>query len=465
MNDRGDGRPDEGLVRLLLSEWRVACARHHAPWQLASGRSALALCEAVEHTLELGTATPELGAAVRAWGSGVPSAEAARAVLQCLSEAVLELATTQFGEFRARGLDPIFEQLSKEATIPAGQRTVPAVVDPLTGCLDRQAMERDLAVAVDAATATDTDLTVAVLQAAEGATSARGWPGDDAALLGLLATLRRTFGREWCTVYRVGLRSLGIVARGADPFSVGEAILLATCLPGPAFVWGRADLRSAGSAATGAPGLLLFLAEADLHERRRDLAAATGRTSSRRHLSVVGSAAAAAVLVAGTAAALLMPPGTPTATRVAAPPPRTSINATAAPPAPAPTAEPLPSPAPSATPAPRPGSANAGAGASAVTGTVASVSPPDTDTVTPPANATLVTYQAPAPAPPASTTPPSTPTTTTPQRTPAATPPPSPTTTTPKGPPRHSGKAPGHLKPLVRKVVDRLTGLPADSGG
>jgi hypothetical protein len=380
-------------------------------------------------------------------------------VLQCLSEAVLELATTQFGEFRARGLDPIFEQLSKEATIPAGQRTVPVTTDPLTGCLDRQAMERDLAVAVDAGRSADADLTVAVLEATEGGPSARGWPGDDAALLGLLATIRRTVGREWCSVYRVGLRSLGIVARGADPFSVGEAILLATCLTGPAFVWGRADLRSAGPAATGSPGLLLVLAEADLDERRRDLAGATGRTTSRRHLSVVGSAAAAAVLVAGTAAALLVPPGTPTADRVAAPPPRASINGTAASPAPTP----LPSPAPPATPAPGPGNTGTGTGTGTATGVSVSPSPPEAGTVTPPANATLVAYQAPTPAPPASTPPPTTPTTTTPQRTPASTP--SPTTTTPNASPGHSGKAPGHLKALVHKLVDRLTRSPATSAG
>src|SRR5579875_3308399 len=104
---RGPDRsfPDEGLVRLLLTEWRTRCAARRADWQLATGRAAMAVCAAVEETLERGAASADLRPALRAWGATVPSPSDARAALQCLGESAVELSSTQFGEFRVRGLD------------------------------------------------------------------------------------------------------------------------------------------------------------------------------------------------------------------------------------------------------------------------------------------------------------------------------------------------------------------------
>ncbi len=419
--ERNEPAADAELVQRLLLTWRTRCAAT-GPWELTAGRGAIALCVAVIRTLELGAATPGLARAFRAWGAGVPSPVAARAALQCLCAAVTELVAAEYGQFRPRGLDYVLEHAARESVVADGRRTVPEVVDPLTGCPDRETLEHDLAPAVTAAAEAGEDLTVAVLELeAAGRPGTEGDRVDQGALLGLLASVRATFGRR-IPVYRVGPGAFALVVRGVGSVEMGKLILLTTCGTGPRFVWGRAGLRAGGEAAESSPGLLLLLAEADLHMRRQDLADAQRTVDRRRQLSVVGSAAASVLLVAGLGAALAGAPGAPVthAALHAHSGPRPQPSATgppaiSVPASPAPTAPPpaLPAAPPTPTPAPRPAQ---------------------------PVNAAFGSYQAPLP-----------PTATPPAPTPPA--PPSPAAPPPPARPGRSGTAPGHLKGAVRAVI------------
>lgn len=440
MTPRGnpdDTWADAGLVQHLLFDWRIRCAARGGPWQLTVGRGASSLCIAVVATLEQGSPVADLAHTVRAWGAGVPVAAEARAALQCLGEAVCELAAGDYGEFRVRGLDPVLEQLALEAAIPVGRRTVPAVIDVLTGCPDRETLEYDLTRAV-AATAAGAELTVAVLEPEDAEIGRYGETVsvNEGALLGVLATVRRTFA-EGGTVYRAGVGSLVIVAPGVGALSMGELLLRATCGSGPRFFWGRASLRGAGSQGREAPTMLLLLAEADLHLRRQDYLAASGAGPRRRQLSVVGAAAAGLLLVAGVGATLAGTGGPTThAARSAERAPVHSVAPTTVAPVPAP-----PVTTPPAVPAP-PAPSPSTPAASTVAASAPSGGP------APAQSAVLTSYQVPAaptttPPPPPPPSPPST-------APPSTAPPPSPPPQPHHG---HSGGSPGQLKKLLRSLL------------
>jgi GGDEF domain-containing protein len=372
----------------------------------------LALCAAAVRTLEDGVAPPELSPGVRTWGAGVPSAEGARAALQCLGEAVSDLVISGFGDFRPRGLDLVLEELAKEAVVPAGRRTIPLDLDALTRCPDRRALERDLATLVTAARTTGEDVTVAVMEPDRPPSRALRLvgspePSPEAELLGLLATLRTTFDTT-VTVYRAGERSFAVLAPGVGAVAVGESILLATCR-GPAFAWGSASLHALGAVPFDAPDTLLLVAEADLHVRRTDARRAKAALTHQRRLSVVSAAAAGLLVVAGAAVGLSGATGQHAPARDAA---RAPSNAAPGPSGPGVETPEPPSAPPAAPPAP------AGTGSGTVVGGSTAPPPPSGS------NTVLASFQTPAPAPPA--------------------PPPSPTTTTPA--PGNSANAPGHLK-------------------
>lgn len=423
--DRDDAWADAGLVQHLLFDWRIRCAARRGPWQLTVSRTATSMCLAVVATLERGIPAVNLAHSVRAWGAGVPVAAEARAALQCLGEAVCELVTGDYGDFQAKGLDPVLEQLALEAAIPAGRRTVPAVVDPFTGLPDRETLEYDLARVV-AATAAGAELTVAVLEpdGCELGRHGEVLSVDEGQLLGVLATVRRTFA-EGVAVYRAGTGSVAVVAPGIGSRDMGERLLRATCSSGPRFFWGRAGLQAAGAHGREAPAMLLALAEADLHLRRQDYIAASAPAPRRRQLSVVGAAAAGLLLVAGAGAALVGPGGVPTThAAIAAPsaPAMSAPHATGAPVTGPPEATP-----PAAPPVPQ-------------AADTVSATPPAAAPVAAPA-VVLTSYEVPAPA--ATPTPP-------PPPPPSASPPPSPSPQPHHG---HSGGAPGQLKKLIKSLL------------
>lgn len=430
--DRDDAWADAGLVQHLLFDWRTRCAARRGPWQLTVSRTATSMCLAVVATLEQGTPAVDLAHTVRAWGAGVPVAAEARAALQCLGEAVAELVAADFGDFQAKGLDPVLEQLAMEAAIPAGRRTVPAVVDQLTGCPDRETLEYDLARVV-AATAADAELTVAVLEpdGCELGRHGEVLSVDEGQLLGVLATVRRTFA-ERVAVYRAGTGSMALIAPGIGSRAMGEHLLRATCSSGPRFFWGRASLQSAGAHGREAPAMLLALAEADLHLRRQDYIAANASGPRRRQLSVVGAAAAALLLVAGTGAALTGIGGGPAthADKAALSAPARSAPHTTAPSVTGPPVSTPPAAPPAASPVP-PAAATV------------SATPPARTPVAAPA-VVLTSYETPAPT--ATPSPPPPP----PSPPPSASPPPTPSPQPHHG---HSGGSPGQLKKLIRSLL------------
>jgi GGDEF domain-containing protein len=427
----------EDLARRLRRDWRVRCALRRARWELTSGQAAADLCGAVVATVLEGRAGPELARSARCWGSRVASPTEARAALQCLGEAVGALVASEFGDFRPKGLDPTLEQLALESLLPAGRRTTPVCIDPLTGCPDRASLAGDLAVAVTDAAARGEDLTLAVLALDDGGPTSdrhrtrrvhgprlgdrRPDATDDGQVLGLLATVRHVFGGRVC-VYRIGADALALLARRTGAVAMGEAILQATCLVGPRFTWGTADLRSVGDQAVSSPDALLVLAEADMVLRQRDYVRATESLSSRRRLSVAGSIAAAMLLLAGIGVVVLGSPGSRPPARTALP----GLHGT--PPSPAPSG-----PVPTTVPAPAPAqAAPPGSGSPVPSGAMAlAISP-----LPPPVpSAVLTSYQAPAQSPAPSPPAPSPPAPSPPAPSP---PPPSP------APPPSAGPGQGH---------------------
>lgn len=415
--------PDGALVHELLFDWRVRGAARHTAWQLTSNLSAVSLCAALVQSLQDGAVAPQLVAELRSWGAGVPSHRDTVGLLQCLGEAVSELGAREFGGFRPRGLDPVLQVLAQESAVSVRRRAIPVDLDLETGCLDRRALERDLAVEVTGAGgAGDVAMVVMELDAAESKRpEILSAPGPvDESLIALLAVLRQTFGRKF-TIYRVGRRSFGVVASGTDTASIGALVLRATCSTGPRFFWGTASLRAIGPPAELSPELLLFVAQADMEFRRRELLGLTGQVDRRHRLAVVGSVAASLLLVAGAATAVQ---GLTTSTANA---PHVALPARATPP-------PAPAASGPATTVPAPAAPTASPPAAPST-PVAASAPTPAPLAPPPTNVVLTSYQVPA-SPPTSPPPPPLP--------PPPPPPPTPTTTVP--PHGHSATAPGQLK-------------------
>lgn len=442
MTDTGElphQRPPDELASQILVGWRVRCAFRRAAWELTAGSAAGEVCTAVARTLEEGAARPELARALRAWGARLRSPAAARAALQCLAETVSAVVFGEYGDFRPRGLDPTLEALARESLVPAGRRTVPVQVDQLTGCPDRGALEADLAAAVPGAAARGGELTVAVLELEDAHVGPHGTPSkvDDVEVLGLLATIRRSFDGHR-GVYRVAHGSLAVVAPGVGTVAMGEHILRATCSVGPRFHWGTANLRAVGDQAATSPDLLLLLAESDLVLRRQEMTRAGRAVVRHRRLSAVGSAAAALLLFAAVGVALRGPPS-PQPTRSALPVQPAPAPAPASPP----TSVPAETPASPATSAPPP--------APATVHTVSSPTPaPGTGSAAPSGVAggsiVLTSYQAPTTQPPTTQTPaPPTTQTPPPPGNSGGTPHPGPAAPHPEatGPPGRSSSPPG----------------------
>lgn len=294
--ERGQG-PDLLWRRVLLS-WRARCAIRHADIELTSGVEAIVLCSALVAALGRGSQTPDLTLAARTWGAHSSSPDQALSALQCLRDAAVALT----GELPA-GLAPeviggVLDHMMLEAL---GVMGAPAVADTdvLTGCGGRAALDEELELVVSGAAAAGLDAAVAVVEV-NGVGNARKGRGAerDTALLGLVAALRQATGSAE-RIYRVGDHSLAVVAPYTDDAGMGELMLQATCLAAPRFSWGTASLTSAGLAAGEDPDVLVMLAHANLHLRRRDHAHATAALIRHRRRSAVASVAAAMVLLAG----------------------------------------------------------------------------------------------------------------------------------------------------------------------
>jgi GGDEF domain-containing protein len=467
----------------MALHWQLRCAARRTAEVEASGQKAAALCEAVVETLGNPSHATHLSLAARSWASNVSNPAEARAALLCLCEvateldgelATTELATTESATTESAttesattelattwypdGLDAVLGALVAEAARVSTQADPVRhdATDALTGCPGRRALERDLGVAVVAAAAAGGDVAVATVQL-DRARRHLGVvrPGgsrdaaDDAAVLGLVATLRRSMGRA-DGLYRVGPTSFAVLA--ADTTTAGALALRAECLPGPKFSWGMAGLAAVGAAAVESPDLLLVVAEADRELRRRELARVDDATARRRRMSAVAAAAAAIVLVAGVTVGVGASSSAPTAHVHAALPAGAGGEGTGTPASASSgdrygahrfgsssSSSSPGSSSPGATPlGPTPGgTAGLAPGTEASAASTHAPAPTNAPAVASLALFTRAASTAPPPAPAAAVVPPAAPTTSPPP--PAATPAP------PAGP-GHSGSAPGHTK-------------------
>lgn len=302
MNEAGQ---DSGtvLVQRLLVHWRVRCVLRRAPIEATAGSAALDLCAAVVTTLERGSPPPGLARAVRTWGAGLRGPDQAIAAAQCLSEITTELAADVFDQFPAVALEPVLEVLATEAAV-ASARLEPRPVASSSPYPDRKALERDLDDAVATSLLSDGELSLAVIEldaAPKGSLHRPHRPEtDDAGVLALGAALAAA-GPPQQRIYRISRRKLAVLAPGTHTVDLGALALEATLALGVGFSWGMAGLRASGSDVLASPDVLLMLAEADLHFRRRDFVHARHMLARHRRRSALASVSAALVLLAGTA--------------------------------------------------------------------------------------------------------------------------------------------------------------------
>ncbi|HZU81014.1 MAG TPA: GGDEF domain-containing protein [Acidimicrobiales bacterium] len=304
--------------RQLLTDWEQACRARALPDAAdhCNGADAMFLVSALVSAIRQGGATPELGRAARTWGARFSTPVAALAALSALRDAFLGGVGSGEGDDLAL-VSRIVDQASMDAVEAAsGNLRSAARKDPLTGCSNRRALEEDLSQAVVGARRSGLDLAVAVvdLDGLKTINDSEGHAAGDAALVGLVATMREAL-READGLYRTGGDEFVVVAPFTEPAGARALMRRAERMGGPSFSWGvssLAELGLASSPGTGNDGsaegaALLEAADADLYERRRaGRRAATAAIRRRRATRVASVAASVAVTtgVAGLAVAL-----------------------------------------------------------------------------------------------------------------------------------------------------------------
>jgi diguanylate cyclase (GGDEF)-like protein len=307
----------------LLERW-AECSEEGDVARYTRSGEASSLARAVESSLSRRRSTPELKNAAREWGSTLPSPSAVVTAVASLREAASLLTgpetdagsrgqpdeadpTTRPGEqtVPARVLR-ILDRVLSEAMegVSAGLRHA-ALVDPLTGCANRRALDEDLQRAVAGANRTGLDVSVAVidLDGLKKINDSGGHAAGDACLCDLTRALRSAL-RETDQVYRVGGDEFVVLMPFTGAEGASATMQRAQAEGAPSFSWGAASLSrlDPGSAVEK----LLDLADASLYaSRRRARRAAPVRSSRRR--AALASAAAAAIAGIGSTVLVLQP--------------------------------------------------------------------------------------------------------------------------------------------------------------
>jgi len=290
------------LAQRMMVHWRVRCVLRRAPIEATAGSAALDLCAAIVTTLERAAPPPGLARAVRTWGAGLRSADEAVAAAQCLSEIATELSADVFQTFPSAALEPVLELLATEAA--AASTRLAERQAGASSLSDRKALERDLDEAVAASLLSNAEAALAVIEldtAPKGTLHRPRDPqADDAAVLALGVALASA-GAPGQRVYRLSRRKLAVLAPDTHTVDLGAVVLEATLALGIGFSWGMAGLRASGADVLASPDVLVMLAEADLHLRRRDYVHARHMLSQHRRRSALASVSAALLLFVGTA--------------------------------------------------------------------------------------------------------------------------------------------------------------------
>ncbi len=155
-----------------------------------------------------------------------------------------------------------------------------AFSDPLTGCANRRAFERDLERELARCARAELDLSVVAidLDGLKAVNDSAGHAAGDRQLVLLVDTLRKAL-RSMDGIYRLGGDEFGLVLPDTSPDDAAVIIARAVRLGAPPFSWGTASYLSTGCAAVAE---LLAVADTDLYARRRVRRAVPARRRSRK---------------------------------------------------------------------------------------------------------------------------------------------------------------------------------------
>ena len=254
--------PDDQVERFALL---VALERSAAPGALARVRGTLSgrlrTTPGRRPAGEVAARRQSFDEAASTWGArlGAPALVVQQAViLRRLLTGTIE------GERLGRLVDRLMLVATRAATDEL-QRA--AFSDPLTGCANRRALERDLERELARCARAELDLCVVALDVdgLKHINDTAGHAAGDETLLRLVETLRRAL-RGLDTVYRVGGDEFIVVLPDTSPDDASRVMARVEDLGAPSFSWGASSVSGIGSLDGR---LLLKRADEELYHRRR----------------------------------------------------------------------------------------------------------------------------------------------------------------------------------------------------
>jgi diguanylate cyclase (GGDEF)-like protein len=213
-----------------------------------------------------------LEAAASRWGARLASPAVVVEQLLLLRHLVTVSADS---ERLGRLVDRIMLVATQAAT---DELQLAAFSDPLTGCANRRAFERDLARELARCARAELDLCVMAvdLDGLKRINDSEGHAAGDRALLQLVESFRRAL-RTLDGVYRLGGDEFVVVLPDTSLEDARVVMTRVERLGAPSFSWGMASVAS-----VGAPDATLLVSTADenLYERRRTFRTQTARAEA-----------------------------------------------------------------------------------------------------------------------------------------------------------------------------------------
>lgn len=272
-------------IEALGAEWWARCQAHRC----ASGRADADERELLLAAL-LGAAEIDATAPAGSVGGAGGPRDAGRRALSLEHRRVLAAAAARWGG-RVGSPSLAVEQLVQLRQLvvhDAGERAVGRLVDlamvqacrgatdelqraafsdPLTGCANRRAFERDLERELARCARAELDLTVVAvdLDGLKDVNDSAGHAAGDRTLVLLVDTMRRAL-RSMDGVYRLGGDEFGLILPDTSPDDAAVVMTRALRMGAPEFSWGAASFLATGCA--DAAGLLA-VADTELYAQRR----------------------------------------------------------------------------------------------------------------------------------------------------------------------------------------------------
>ncbi|HLI44849.1 MAG TPA: GGDEF domain-containing protein [Acidimicrobiales bacterium] len=277
--------PDDTAERYALL---VALERAAAPEALARVRGTFAGRERSQRLVRpagtVGARRRALDDAAAAWGASVASPA-------LVVEQMLLLRHLVSGSAGGERIGRLVDRAMLAATGAATDELQRAAFsDPLTGCANRRALERDLERELARCARAELDLCVVAIDVdgLKEVNDSEGHAAGDRLLLQLVETLRRAL-RGLDGVYRIGGDEFVVVLADAGPAEAAVVMARVSEYGAPAFSWGAASVRALGRFDAA---LLLHEADDQLYERRRSRRSFSSRPSPPRRHQVASPLAA-----------------------------------------------------------------------------------------------------------------------------------------------------------------------------